>query len=229
VESEDKVRGILSQSRIVRAVFANIDSMPFKSKTVAQILSESVFASRPVITLPTWSNVSEAFELLKRNSISAIGIVDLDGRLVGNFSASDIKHFSDDLSKIIGTTLERFLELVEKPKDLSYPVSVTPSATLEEVLAKFDIGGIHRVYVIDEALHPIAVISTKDLLRLFLEAASGRRVEMANPDDPNRLQRTDLISEDAEKSESALKAAKMKLPTVDASGSTEAKSSSLTS
>jgi len=84
------------------------------------------------------------------------------------------------VSQLIGTDVQvlsrLFLSTAEfinlKPVEegpLSYPICVLLSATFEEVVAKFDLARVHRIYVIDDDQVPIGVISLFDILQTMLE------------------------------------------------------------
>jgi CBS domain-containing protein len=176
-----KLKGILSQSRIVHEVYNRVASMSFAEKTVKDLFG-SQYERSDVISVGLHDSVKTALDLIQARRVSGLAIVNSDGRLVGNFSASDVKRYIIDLTRLISTTMESFIDTVEKPEGLSYPVSVTLSTTLEEVLAKVDMVGVHRVFVVDNSGKPIGVISTKDLVRLFLAEADGAKEELVSED-----------------------------------------------
>lgn len=54
--------------------------------------------------------------------------------------------------------------------DMVAAVVVTEKDTLRKVISKLAACRVHRVYVIDERRHPLAVVSLKDILKSLGEA-----------------------------------------------------------
>jgi 5'-AMP-activated protein kinase regulatory gamma subunit len=116
----------------------------------------------------------DAFKMIKDMRVSGVCVVDHNGIIIGNISASDLKLIGYD-GKFISRLLmrvEEFLKLI--PRDESIPIQgpicVRGDTTFEEVLAKILITRIHRIYIIDGAsLRPSGVISPSEIMKSLLE------------------------------------------------------------
>jgi CBS domain-containing protein len=84
------------------------------------------------------------------------------------------------LSNIISQHLREFLDTTSRPDGIGYPVAVVPCTTLEEVFVKFEVSGVHRVYIVNEEGIAIGVISTKDIVRILLTEGDGEIKEKSN-------------------------------------------------
>lgn len=65
---------------------------------------------------------------------------------------------------------------------MGYPIAVVGSTTIEELLLKFEVSGVHRVFVVNSEGKAVGVISTKDIIRILLLEADGQEVEKADSD-----------------------------------------------
>jgi CBS domain-containing protein len=178
VDENHELLGIVSQSRIIRKLNVDISTSSMATSTIGVVFSTCL---HPVVVLEAKHAVRDALDLIEAKIISAIGIVDVQGKLIGNFSAADVKRFSSDLSFMITQSLQEFIETVDKSDLPAYPVAVQTSTTVEELFSKFDITGVHRVYIVDQNAMPIGVISTKDMIKYVLSVADGVPMETAEP------------------------------------------------
>ena len=110
----------------------------------------------PVTVLPT-TTVQSALEILLKNNIGALLVVDEKGLLTGIFSERDV------LKKVAGVQ-ECFTTL---------PVSQFMSAKVETVsihdplvfvLHKMDVGGYRHLPIVDKG-KPVGIVSVRDMLR----------------------------------------------------------------
>jgi CBS domain-containing protein len=157
-----------------------------------------------------WSNIflrtsSQSVPLLWSlsllQSVSAVPVVNEEGKLVGNVSASDIHYLVD--SPIIfelvahtefsvidffaslkerlvaqnGANVQFFPSTLIKPRcsqvTVLRPISVLPSATLSQVIDKMISNQVHRVYVVDNTEKPQGVVSLIDVLRVMVTQPPG--------------------------------------------------------
>lgn len=58
--------------------------------------------------------------------------------------------------------------LVLSDSDIITPVHVKPSATFQEVLDVFADKKVHRVFVVDDDLKPVGVVSLGDALKVLI-------------------------------------------------------------
>jgi CBS domain-containing protein len=89
VNEKGEVTNILSQSSLITFLYKNCANFTEFSRSLAQLH----LGSKPVISVPKDVPAIEAFRLMDKKKISGVAVVDIEGKLVGNTSASDLKLF----------------------------------------------------------------------------------------------------------------------------------------
>jgi CBS domain-containing protein len=115
------------------------------------------------ITISADASASEAEQLLKTYRISGLPVLEGDG-LAGVISQTDL--LSARSSELISANWERLRvrHLMTRP-----PLTVNATASVRSAARRMIDHHIHRLVVIDEADHPIGVITPLDLLRSLLD------------------------------------------------------------
>jgi len=126
-------------------------------------------AKREVVTVKSTDAAYTAFKKMKTNGISAVGVVDDSGKLVGNISASDVKllGFNLDYFQALAFTATEYLQTVrEKSGAVEEVVSIREggSDTVGVVVQKLLDKCIHRLYIVDSQDKPVSVISLTNIL-----------------------------------------------------------------
>ena len=143
----------------------------------ARTLQEANFPyKKQVLSAPDTATAQEVFELMDEHRLSGIAVVDRnDGALVGNTSASDIKlavavdHDSPLPFADLNLNIVTYLSAVrqeEPSKTAKYPSSHVreSSSTLAHAIKLLAKTGYHRVFVVDEELKPVGVVSVTDVV-----------------------------------------------------------------
>lgn len=176
---------ILSQSALVKFLVEHMlaDS---KSANIKKFFGRTLGEAglpykKEVMSAPDTSTASEVFELMDNKRLSGIAVVDQsDGALIGNTSASDIKlacECSDEdeggAVADLDLNIMSFLSAVrqEDPtKEAKYPSShVKESSTLGHAIKLLAKTGYHRVFVCDEEVKPVGVVSVTDIVTYLAE------------------------------------------------------------
>ena len=110
--------------------------------------------------------VLEAVQLMTKHKVSAIGIVDIAGKLVGNFSASDLKN-------ITPTKMFEFeakvIDVLVHNNTFRAPVQCSVDAALSIALRRIVEARSHRIYVVDKITHRAqGVVTLTDLVRAIV-------------------------------------------------------------
>jgi len=113
----------------------------------------------------------EGFELMHRNQVSGIAIVDGRGALTATLSATDLSFaLSEDL-ELIGDSIflpvHVFLQQHSVSGVARPPVTVTRNSTVEEVVRKMAARRVHRLWVVDEEQRPLKVVTPFEVFALF--------------------------------------------------------------
>jgi len=181
VNELNDIIGFISQYKLIHFLHKNKSRLePALQKLTNQKVAEWI-TKGPVISINMKSFMIDALRLIWDKNVSGVGVVDDDGKLVANFSASDLKrvHLSPvgmlikDLYQPIKsflhirTSLQDRVNLADLPNP--EPKIVTIDDTMETVLDSVIANRIHRVFLIDDQKHPIGVISLRDIIAKFLE------------------------------------------------------------
>ncbi len=102
---------------------------------------------------------------------NAVAVVDKDGRLVANLSASDLCGLHRGNIDMLLLPVYEFLEMtVRERKGAILPDQLRtskPDAPLDEIVNVILDSHIHRVWLINENDEPVGVVSITDILCLF--------------------------------------------------------------
>ena len=135
-------------SETILTPFMEFDTRPFKGP---------VLVSKDTPTLI-------ALRIMSLYSHSCVGVIEDDGKMVGNISWSDFRGFNMTcLEKILlkvtdYVTQVHHLELKERN------VCIDPSTGFTDCLEKMLVNHVHRLWVCDEKNAPVGVITMSDLL-----------------------------------------------------------------
>lgn len=118
-------------------------------------------------TVPETASALSAFRILYTRPVDAVGVVDANGALVANLSASDLRGLTiaelPSLLKPVGEYLKSRYHGHYLP-----PVTTTPQATLKSVMTLVASTGVHRVWVIDpQTKAQLGVVRLTDILKVF--------------------------------------------------------------
>ena len=113
------------------------------------------------------ASIAEAEELLRINRISGLPVVDLNRRLVGVISQTDLLYLAVPSVQALIRHRDsgiRVGEVMSTP-----PVTIDAGATLRQAASVMHDGRLHRLVAIDTMGHPIGVISAMDFVALVAE------------------------------------------------------------
>jgi len=176
---------LITQSRMLQYLNTILYHLPESERT----LRDLKIGNTNVVCIEEDAMAINAFKCMKEHRVSGVGIVNKEGKLVGNFSVSDLK--------LVGFNLEYFQYLSKPIKDylnwLNGPdaqketirkqllvlnqnekgqvmVTCRIDDTLGAIIKKINYFEVHRVYAVDEEGKPIAVISIHDILETLVKA-----------------------------------------------------------
>jgi|ERR1711915_87202 len=163
LDEELKIVHTVSQSDIVRHLAGTLHMG--KLKVIGEKpVRELGLGQQGVVSIGMDETVLCALQKLKDHGISALAVVSEEGKLEGNFSASDLKglyreHFPSLLLSV-GDYLEK-----HSPKSLK-PVCVQPETTFLDLCKEFGESHVHRLWVLGEDFKPSGVISLTDVMKV---------------------------------------------------------------
>jgi len=155
---------IVSQSDICRWLAVHLNGAKFE-KVAKRTLKDYGFAAGDgLVTITEKQNVLYALNLLEKNKVGAVAVVDAQGHLTGNFSASDLRGLYQEnfpgLLREIGEYLDEF-----SPKSRS-PRAILATSTLLEAVQEISQSKLHRLWIIDD-FKPIGVITLTDVMKII--------------------------------------------------------------
>jgi len=165
IMKDNYVVGVLTQSTLLQFFYQNKlwESM---GTLAIQSVESLKLGMRKVFQVTADTQVMQAFELMVKNQVSSLAVVDENNKIIGNLSASDLKIIGYDMqlySKLFGTVRD----FLHKQLSTQYPITVTSSTVFSDVLAMFDQKKVHRVFVVNEDQNLIGVITPGDILLCF--------------------------------------------------------------
>lgn len=160
VISNNKVSGIISQSDVVNFINEKANSFP---KLFSTSIHNLGLTEGNVIAVSNADTLMTAFNTILTSGVSGIAIVDLNGVLVNNLSASDLKGLTESTFYKLEAPIHQILETT--PRKLA-PVTCKPFQSLASVLQLFNDTGIHRIYVTNDEEKPTNVITLTTILKI---------------------------------------------------------------
>jgi CBS domain-containing protein len=119
------------------------------------------------VTVSADATVEQAEDLLRRNRISGLPVVDAAGRLVGVISQTDLLYLAvPSVQALIRhrTSGIRVGEVMSSP-----PVTIDGELPIREAARVMDRGRLHRLVAVDATGRPIGVLSAMDFVTLVAE------------------------------------------------------------
>jgi len=165
VTADKKIVGHISQSDAVAFLAQNrkyIDSMANKT------LKDLSLESGPVLSILKGKPLIDAFTNIVETRFSGLAIIDEQGKLVNNISASDLKGVTKDTFWKLELPIEQILGERQKLP----PLTCKPQDTLGDVIQKLVDCRVHRIYVVDSSNHPTNVITLTTILKVFAPKGS---------------------------------------------------------
>jgi len=165
IDDQGKVLSVISRSKV-------IEFLNFTIKNFGSIANKQVFTCFPAKHVESIScdmSVFDAFNVIYTKKISGLAVVNAQGALVGNVSASDMKSIVvadlyNELRQPLNLLMKRSSDIFGKPFRALY---CYPDDTLQQVLQIFVNENIHRCYIMDKNKKPMGVISLGDMIELL--------------------------------------------------------------
>jgi CBS domain-containing protein len=170
---------IISQTDLLYFFFLNQKSIPqtvlsFKAADLMQLAMPAILkdcsidmdhvTQKAPIIAPCDTPTLIALRVMKLYHVSSVGIVDPDGALVGNLSPNDFRGYDfQDLSCLVHPVLT-FIKLQHQEDPRMWSISCTKDDQLMILIHRMLRAKVHRIWVCDELLHPLGVVTMTDIL-----------------------------------------------------------------
>lgn len=141
--------------------------------------------TQEVITVQPGTLIHELAQIFIEHSISGVPVVDLDGKVLGIATESDLIFHSKRLKvPTVLTILDSFIFL-DSPEKMekelrkiaaasvsdvysSPPLTITPDTPLDEIASLMTEKQVHTLPVLDETGKMIGIVGKKDIIRTIL-------------------------------------------------------------
>jgi CBS domain-containing protein len=164
LDDEDKLVSTFSQSDLVRLIreYMKDHALGFLGKKTVEDVG---LAEEKIIAVETTCPILAVMHLMNTNKVSAIALVDADSKIVGNFSATDLRGlFREHLADLMKPA-DVFLK-EHSPKSFS-PLTCQKSDTLADVIDKLLDSRVHRLWVVEDN-KPVGCVSLGDIIKVTL-------------------------------------------------------------
>lgn len=165
VEGDGELYCMLSQSDLIALVATNIHHPLFLQLGTVELRGAHIGTWGAVHSVVQSEPALVAFEKIAKSRVQGVAIVNDKGVLVSNISASDLRLIESEGSSlsVLYNSCSDFIQLAHGGQKRL--LSLTIKATFAEAILKMHETKAHRLYIVDEAGAPEAVISQVDLLR----------------------------------------------------------------
>jgi CBS domain-containing protein len=162
-QPEMDVDGIFTLSDVLKFLVSNSMLMR-KEERFHKSLRELGLGKTEPKTFYYKNIVADAFREIGRLCSDGLAIVDENGVLVGNLSASDLKGVTRNNCPILNNTVEDFLNRDQKRGWWERPFCIDLGDTLFNTVHQFVSTGIHRAYIVDQKGVPVGEVNHRDIL-----------------------------------------------------------------
>lgn len=171
--------GIITMSDCLRFMYQNIHNDQLAQFRETPV-SDLHLTARPIEVVTEDSQLKEAIRMLRKQGGGSIAVVDSNnGRLLANFSASDMKGlFLDDAPRFT-TTVLGFLRRVS-PRQADQPKVVTPESKIGQCIKMMILSRVHALWILSQHEQPIGCVTMRDILS-FSSSLGGARESTSPP------------------------------------------------
>lgn len=135
-------------------------------------MTDAEAMKKSVISVKDDSSALDAFRFMYTHRLTAVAIVNSDGCLVANLSASNLRGIHRGNIDTLLHNVYAFLE--EHNKDLNFSDQLKTAGldtNIDELVEMMLSAHIHRVWLTDDNDQPIGIVTCTDILRAFLPHA----------------------------------------------------------
>jgi len=165
------VHQMITQSDVIHFFNQHVDQLgsTIDSKIEELGLVNPLSGDR-VVKINSSDSAFLGFVEMGKENISAVAVVDNEGKLIANLSASDVRGATGETLSSVQLPVLEFLEKMHNKKP-AVPFSFHVKSHLREIIPAMCIAKIHRVWIVDSAQKPLSVVSMTDVIRSIIPAS----------------------------------------------------------
>lgn len=154
---------MVSQSALVAFLNGHKDAI---GNELLQRAVTQIGGTKPdfVFSVSLHTKVLEVFRFLLQTRVGGCAVVDVESRLIGNVSISDVVFSAKE-----GFGSANVEEFIKGNSHRHFPIKVAPSATVGEFLGVVAQAHVYRAYVTDAERHVQGVVTLSDVVEWVVE------------------------------------------------------------
>ncbi|KAF2070331.1 hypothetical protein CYY_008348 [Polysphondylium violaceum] len=156
---------IVSRLNVLSFINENIEALGNKANSSIKSLD---LLSKTISTVNQNSKVIEAINLMNVEQTTELAVIDDEGKIVGNFSAADLRKLSIYSFNRCYEPISKFITL--EPENLNI---VIPSTTLRSTICKFVENDAPILWIVDNQMKPVSSITHIGLMKYLLNLSTS--------------------------------------------------------
>ena len=170
-EEEDALIGIINQSKLFEFVANKWKSI--ENDCLLQQMFDCKYITSPIEYVRYDMSAYDAFDAMSKKKKSGLAVVDADGVLLHNTSATDLKLWragKDEKDYNLDQPIDEFLIKIRRKstEKTRHPTcSCTLDMTLHTAIKRLAATKYHRLWIVDENKRPIGVLSLTDIFEFL--------------------------------------------------------------
>jgi len=158
-----KVASVISQSDVIDFLYR--EGVGTIGSILLKELRELGFDSSGVVVVDEDLPLTDVLMKMKEHKVSGVPVVNKEGKILSNFSASDLKDLQESNWSWITLGVRDFF--TKHRGMIRPPVCITAKDNLELLLSKYVTNKVSRVYLVNQQNEPVGVITHTDVLHFL--------------------------------------------------------------
>jgi len=165
LDQNNMIEDLISQSDMISFAVYHIE----KFSNQVQMSITELGLVHGCFMMPLDSTVIDALEALYNNRVSSVALINYEGQISGNFSASDLRGITPEGFDMFHGSILQFLAKQSHP---SSPITCPIDIRFDELLKLISNSHVHRIYAVDKNNRPQGVISLGDMIEILYKISS---------------------------------------------------------
>ncbi len=176
VDDLGKVVNLLSQTDVIRHVAKDVAMLgALRERTVAQL----GLGGRPVFAVRNSDSALDSFFELYSEGVSGGGIINAEGKLVGNLSRHDLKGTQGGTGfKVLAQSIMHY-QRKHRVALAQRLVTVHPDMAIGDIIVTMAREKVHRVFVVEGGMYPRGLITQTDVCRVIYEHCVDKKKRLS--------------------------------------------------
>mmetsp|Transcript_11062 Transcript_11062/g.16738 ORF Transcript_11062/g.16738 Transcript_11062/m.16738 type:complete len:332 (-) Transcript_11062:998-1993(-) len=170
-EAKNTLSGIITQGQLFQQVAKKWTNDCWDESVTLNDIKQRGYVTSSVKSIKSSTKAYDAFELMSKLDLSGLAVVDNDGKLIHNTSATDIKLWLV-ASSTLEDSIEQFLINIRKLSlSEKYPITFcTLNDTFKRSVQKLQATRYHRLWIVDEDTKPQGVMALTDIFKFLCKS-----------------------------------------------------------